>query len=97
MLLRIAGEAKGLPCIMVYIDVRKSEGNRDYNNVCSVMANKGESIPNLAMRLRQLSAQELCSEVIVNSLSSFPEGTVFACWDLQMTELGLNKVSVARY
>ena len=60
------------------------------------MANKGESIPNLATRSRQLSTQVLCSEVIVDSLSSFPEGAVFACWDLQMAKLGLNKVPVVR-
>ena len=95
--LRVAEEAKDLPCVMVYTGVRKSEGNRDYYNVCTVTANKGESIPNLATRLRQLSAQELCSEVVVATLSSFPEGTVFACWDLQMAKLGSNRVPVVRY
>ena len=59
--LRIAENAKDLPCIMVYTGVQKSEGNRDYPNVCTVMANKGETIPNLATRLRQLSPQDLCS------------------------------------
>ena len=62
-----------------------------------MIANKEETIPNLAMRSRQLSAQELCSEVIIDSLSSFPEGTVFTCWDLQMAKLGSIKVPVVRH
>ena len=95
--LRVAEEAKDLPCVMVYTGVRKSEGNRDYYNVCMVSANRGESIPNLATRLRKLSPEELCSEVVVDSLSTFPDGTVFACWDLQMSKLGANKVPVVRY
>ena len=94
--LRVAEEAKDLPCVMVYTGVRKSEGNRDYYNVCTVAGSRGESVPNLETRLRKLSPQEMCSEVIVNSLSSFPEGAVFACRDLQMVKLGSNKVPVMR-
>ena len=77
--------------------MRRSEGNPDYYNVCKVTVSRGETIPNLAKRLRKLSPQELCSDVIIDSLSSFPDAMVFACWDLQMAKLGLNKVPVVRY
>ena len=81
---------------MVYTGVRKSEGNRDYYNVCTVAVSRGESIPNLATKLRKLSPQDLCSEVVVDSFSTFPDGTVFTCWDLQMVKLSGNKVPVVR-
>ena len=96
MTLRIAEKAKDLPCVLVYIRVKKSEGNRDYYYVCTVTGTKKETIPNLVTRLK-LSPQGLCSEVIVDSLSSFLDGTVFACRDLQISKLRLNKVLVVRY
>ena len=95
--LRVAEEVKDLLCVIVYTGVRKSEGNRDYYNVCTVAASRGKSIPNLAKKLRKPRPQELCSEVIVDSLSTFPDGTVFSCWDLQMVKLSGNKVPVVRY
>ena len=82
---------------MVYTGMCKSEGNRDYYDVSTVTARRGESIPNLATKLRKLSSEKLCSEVIVDSLSTFPEGTVFACWDLHMVKIGANKVPLVRY
>ena len=82
----IANEAKDLPCVMIYTGLLKSEGNRDYCDVCTVTGSRGETIPNLATRLRKLSRQNLCSDVIVDSLSSFPDRTMFACWGLEMVQ-----------
>ena len=82
---------------MVHTGVRRSEGNRDYYNVCKVTGSRGETLPNLATRLRKLNPDDLCSEAIVDLLSSFPDGTVFACWDLKMVKVGSNKAPVVRY
>ena len=97
ILQRIADDVKDVPCVMVYTGVRKSEGNQDYYNVCNVTENRGEALPYLAMRLRKLNPQDLCSEVIVDSLSLFPDRMVFACWDLELVIVGPNKVPVVRY
>ena len=77
--LRVAEDAKDLPCVMVYTGVRKSEGNWDYYNVCTVAASRGESIPNLATKLRKLNPEKLCSEVIVDSLSTLMVTLMVQC------------------
>ena len=81
---------------MVYTGMRRSDGNQDYYKFCKVTGSRGETLPNLATKLRKLSPQDLCLEGIIDSLLSFSDVTVFACWELEMVRLGLNKVRVVR-